>query len=208
MTFNTLLIIGIIIAVASVLSFLYIKSKREKPEYKEEDKYTFEHLIDVVKQRLLELVKEENIYGVSDAAYDAAYKRRSKIINALQDSVYGIDSAKIQVLDLIENVIREERVDEIEIQDVVNFEEAQTSASLMFEIMMHFYKITYGKDALEEVIKKYNWAEARYIIEDGKKPTFIVTNEMLREAFLNEEFNVTYDDMLAVTAILFFQRYK
>lgn len=200
-----------IIIIVGLLIFLFIKRKNERAERQQREKLTLERLFDKVKYQLVELVKEDNFFGKSDEEWEALYKRKKRIQNAMRNCVHGIDADKIIVKDLIKQIIQELLPTREDICDVVDFDSAFVDPHIRFEILMHFLKKKYGKDSMKYLIDKYHLDDVRYIIEQGQTPSYAVTNEMFDEVYHREMgFIVTIDyiDMLDIMATLLYEQYK
>lgn len=208
MTLNTLLMIVTIISIIIFLLLLYLKAKREKPDAEISDKLTFERLLEIVKFSLADLIKDENFAGLADEEFESMYKRKSRIEDAMQNCVYGIDSAKLIVQDLIRSIIAEKLKTDEEILEVIDFHSPYLKRRIKFEILMYHYKKNFGKDALAEMINEYKLAGERYAIEEKKQPSYMITNEDIDTIYLEKNYELTYPVMLDILSILIYQRYK
>src|SRR5690606_19133075 len=127
------------LGITSFITVMYLRAKHERPDVEEEESFTFERVLDSVKVRMADLVKDENLSGLDDEEFKSMYKRKSRIQNALQNCVYGIDSAKLIVQDLIRSILADMLKTEEAILQVVNFHDDQLDTRLKFEILMYFY---------------------------------------------------------------------
>lgn len=208
MNLNTLLIIVTFLCVAAFVIFLYLKSKRERSEIELSDKLTLDRLLEIVKYSLADLVKDENFSGMADEEFESMYKRRARIQEAMQNCVYGIDSAKLIVQDLIRSVIADLLKSEEEIREVFDFNASYLEPRMKFEILMYFYKKTNGKDALSEMITEYRLSRERYEIEEKTQASYLITNEDIDAIYAEKNFDITYPVMLDMLSIIIYQRYK
>lgn len=207
MNLNTLLIVATFIGIAAVVFALYWKAKREKPDVEQSDKLTIDRLLEIVKYSLADLVKDENLAGISDEEFESMYKRKARIQDAMQNCVYGIDSAKLIVQDLIRSIIAEQLKTEDEILQVFDFG-GYVEPRVKFEILMYFYKKTHGKDALAEIIKEYRLDRERYEIEDKSQPSYLISEEDIDTIYADKAFELNYHVMLDLLAIMIYQKYK
>ncbi|WP_105614123.1 P-loop NTPase family protein [Vallitalea okinawensis] len=210
MSSNILLMIITLLCGFGILSFLYIRAKNEKSDVVQSDKLTFERLLDMVKYSLADLVKEENFFGVTDEEFESMYKRKARIQEAMRNCVYGIDSAKLIVQDLIRSTIAEQLETEEEILDVFNFKARDLEPRIKFEIIMYFYKKKYGKGALEKMIDNYQLDRERLEIEDKKFASYVITDEDIHMIYQKERLKnkLTYPVMLDIITLLVYQKYK
>ncbi|WP_027088409.1 hypothetical protein [Cohnella panacarvi] len=207
MNLNTLLIVATFIGIAALVIALYWKAKREKPDVELSDKLTLDRLLEIVKYSLADLVKDENLAGITDEEFESMYKRKARIQDAMQNCVYGIDSAKLIVQDLIRSIIAEQLKTEEEVLQVFDFG-GYVEPRVKFEILMYFYKKTHGKDALAELVKEYRLDRERYEIEDKSQPSYLVSEEDIDTIYADKAFELSYHVMLDLLAIMIYQRYK
>lgn len=207
MNLNTLLIVATFLGIAALVSALYWKAKREKPDVEQSDKLTLDRLLEIVKYSLADLVKDENMAGITDEEFESMYKRKARIQDAMQNCVYGIDSAKLIVQDLIRSIIADQLRTEEEILQVFDFG-GYVEPRVKFEILMYFYKKTHGKDALAELIKEYRLDRERYEIEDRSQPSYLVSEEDIDTIYADKAFELGYHVMLDLLAIMIYQKYK
>lgn len=208
MDLNIILMLLTGLGITSFITVMYLRAKHERPDVEEEESFTFERVLDSVKVRMADLVKDENLSGLDDEEFKSMYKRKSRIQNALQNCVYGIDSAKLIVQDLIRSILADMLKTEEAILQVVNFHDDQLDTRLKFEILMYFYKKKFGKDALAELIDEYKLSRERYLIEDKSMPTYVITEEDIDAIYAEKDYELTYSIMLDLLAILIYQRYK
>lgn len=208
MDLNIILMLLTGLGITSFITVMYLRAKHERPDVEEEENFTFERVLDSVKVRMADLVKDENLSGLDDEEFKSMYKRKSRIQNALQNCVYGIDSAKLIVQDLIRSILADMLKTEEAILQVVNFHDDQLDTRLKFEILMYFYKKKFGKDALAELIDEYKLSRERYLIEDKSMPTYVITEEDIDAIYAEKDYELTYSIMLDLLAILIYQRYK
>ncbi|MFD0671958.1 pilus assembly protein CpaF [Cohnella sp. GCM10027633] len=207
MSVNTLLVVATFLGIAAVISALYWKAKREKPDAEQSDKLTLDRLLEIVKYSLADLVKDENLAGMSDEEFESMYKRKARIQDAMQNCVYGIDSAKLIVQDLIRSIIADQLKTEEEILQVFDFR-GYVEPRIKFEILMYFYKKTHGKDALAELVREYRLDRERYEIEDKSQASYLVSEEDIDTIYADKAFELGYHVMLDILAIMIYQRYK
>lgn len=208
MNLNSILIIATILGIALLMTALYLRAKREKPEIEQSDKLTMDKLLEIVKYSLADLVKDENFAGLADEEFESLYKRKARIEDALRNCVYGIDSAKLIVQDLIRSIVADLLKTEEELLDVFDFRAVYLEPRVKFEILMYFYKKEFGKDALAEMIAEYKLDRARYEIEDKSQSSYLITNEDIDHIYAEKNFELTHPVMLDIISIMIYQKYK
>ncbi len=207
-TLNSLLIMATILCIALLVTFLYLKSKRERPDIEQSDKLTFDRLLDIVKYSLADLIKDENFAGLADEEFESMYKRKARIVEAMRNCVYGIDSAKLIVQDLIRSIVADILKTEDDILQLFDFRANYLEPRVKFEILMYFYKKKYGKDALSEMINEYRLDRERYAIEDKTQPSYLILNEDIDAIYAEKSFDLTYHVMLDILSVMIYQKYK
>lgn len=191
-----------------VLIIWYLKSKHEKHDIEHSDVMTFEKLVDIVKYTLADLIKEENYNGFSDEDFKSFYKRKARIQDAMNNCVYGIDSAKVIVQDLIRSVIMDELPTISNINSVFDFYSRTLETRIKFEVLMYFYKKKYGKEALAKLVDEYRLDRERYIIEGKTSPSYAVTSEDIDMIYATKHFKLTYPVLVDLLTVLVYQKYK
>jgi len=208
MNLNTLLMLITFLSIVLIVGVLYWKSRREKPDVEQSDKLTMDKLLEIVKYSLADLIKDENFTGLADEEFESMYKRKARIQDAMQNCVYGIDSAKLIVQDLIRSIIADMLKTEEEILEVYDFRSHYLEPRIKFELLMYHYKKTFGKDALAEMINEYKLARERYQIEDKSQPSYLISEEDIDTIFAEKNFELNYNVMLDMLVIMIYQRYK
>ena len=205
------LTIASIVVIIVVLIILFIRRKNERKERQVKEKLTLERLLDKVKYQLVELVKEDNFFGKSDEEWEALYKRKKRIQNAMRNCVHGIDADKIIVKDLIKQIIQDILPDRDAICEVVDFNSSYIDPHIKFEILMHYLKKDYGKKAMTYLIDKYHLDDVQYIIEQGQTPSYAVTTEQFESMYREELGSMPffeYLDLLDIMSTLLYEQYK
>ena len=206
---NIILIIVTLICGAAFLYWIYRKTKNEKPDLKDINTFTIEKLLDLVRNGLIDLVKEESFEGMADEEeFENMYKRKARIQEAMRNCVFGIDAAKTIVQDLIRNILAEKLADEAAVFQVIDFNSHNLEPRIKFEILLYFFKKHYGKDALGELIEKYYLDRERYEIEDKMEPSYIITSHDIDDIYAKEAVELDYGAMMDILTILIYQRYK
>jgi len=210
MNINSLLMLvsgGMIVVIVFIM---YQKAKLRTATFVEEDFSTLDKLLESVKLEMLEMVKEDYSLGLSDTEFNALYKRKARINEALKNCVYGIDNAKIIVIELIRGFIQD-NVPSSRVEELLGLSSGmEPSDHVKFEILMYMYKKKYGKDALSKWIDKYNFARERKATY-GKldsDTSYYITIEDLHSVYEEESIKLSVDEKVDVLAVLIYQLYK
>ena len=209
---NNILIVVSLLALAVMLFMMYQKSKSQQEFIEEEDFDSIDKVVEAVKLEMVEIIKDDYSLGLTEAEFNALYKRKARIQEALRNCVYGIDSAKIIVIELIRTFIAENIPIET-VESLLGLTEGQDpSDHTKFEIIMYRYKKKYGKGALSAWIDKNGFANEKRAdgsdsTSDSDKAYYIDVDELYM-SYDEEDIHLTKDEKIDVLAILVYQLYK
>lgn len=210
MIVNTLLILISLVIFAIVVVVLYFRAKSQTAEIVVDEYDSIEKVVETVKTEVINLLREDFSMGLSEEEFNKLYKRKARINGALKNCVYGIDSAKILVIDLIRGIIAE-KVPPQKVTELLGLDETgEPSAHIKFEILMYKYKKRYGKKALAKWIEKYHFDEER-LAEDSTSSNdkaYYITEEDLNRSYREENIQLTIEEQIDILSILVYQRYK
>lgn len=222
--FSTIAIIASIVSVGFICYIVFIRSKKQSTDYFLSGAMTLPELIDVVKEEIAELIKDDSFVGGSEREFNAALSRKAKIISLLKESVDGKDSAKEIVIDLIYNYVVKYCPKESDLYSVIPFNQENLNVHYKFEILMyHFKRILVEenlkkpedeqeknpeKNAFKVWVKKYDLDRPKNIIEDKTKLSYVITSEEVEQSYAAENIELSYTDKAKIVSIIIFQRYK
>ena len=208
---NNVLIVVSLLALALILFMMYQKSKGQQEIIEEDDFATIDKVVEAVKLEMVEIIKDDYSLGLTESEFNALYKRKARIQEALRNCVYGIDSAKIIVIELIRTFIAENIPIET-VEELLGLTEGQDPADhTKFEIIMYKYKKKYGKGALAAWIDKNGFANERVSDAPGatnSDKAYYVDVEELYMSYDEEDIHLTKDEKIDVLAVLVYQLYK
>jgi pilus assembly protein CpaF len=208
---NTILILASVIVFAIILFIMYQRSKLKTDILIEDDYSSIDKVLEAVKGEMVEILSEDvSLAGLPDSEFDALYKRKARIEESLSKSVHGIDGAKVIVIELIRGFISREVPIE-KITDLLGLSDGmQPSDHVMFEILMYRYKKKHGKQALAELVKKYNWDDERPAThaENNFDMSYFVTTTDLHSVYDEEDIILSDDEKVDMLAIMVYQLYK
>ena len=207
---NTVLIVASILALIMMLFSMYQKSKAQQEIIEEADFDSIEKVVEAVKLEMVDIIKDEYSLGLTEAEFNALYKRKARIQEALRNCVYGLDSAKIIVIELIRTFIAE-NIDINTIEELLGLTDGQDpSDHIKFEIIMYRYKKKYGKGALSAWMDKNGFARERIATDADSDAdlAYYVDVEDLYMSYEEEDIHLTKDEKIDVLAIIVYQLYK
>jgi pilus assembly protein CpaF len=200
-----------IIVITLILFFLYIRAKAKKQVVIEEDLSTFEEVLDALKIYIVNLTKEDSINSQeSDEDLKRLVKRKAQRKEALKNSVYGIDSAKLMVKEMIHTFLVEHMKPE-KIRQIVGLDkESEPNTNTMFEIIMYKYKKQYGRDALTKWILENSFYKERPAVGIGSEndTAYYITKADLEGSYFALEYHLTDDEVTDIFTTLLYQSYK
>jgi pilus assembly protein CpaF len=207
---NTILMISSCIIFAIILFVMYQRSKLKTNIIIEDDFSTIDKVLEAVKVEMVEIIKEDYSLGLSESEFNALYKRKARINDALRNSVHGIDGAKVIVIELIRGFIAQ-HVPSDRVSELLGLSEGmQPSDQVMFEILMYRYKKQHGKQALSEMIKKYDLDRERPATggERATDQAYYMNIEDLHDVYEEEQIYLNQDEQVDILAVLVYQLYK
>ena len=210
---NILLILVVLVIGALLVMKIIQKRKNEQVEEAVEvdDKtYNLDKMTAFVKKRLDEITKI-NLYdiGLSEEELKRRKNKKYELKKALKGCTYGDVNDKKYVKELIYDILyKEYGVNELNVSKAIPFDvPSLLTAQDKFDIIIYMYKNEFGYEALNEVIKKYNLDQLKYVYGDAK-PSYVITEEEISDIYEKENFALTFTDKLNVVVQRIDQHYK
>lgn len=208
---NNILIVVSLLGLVVMLFVMYQRSKSQQEFVEEADYDTIDKVVEAVKLEMVEIIKDDYSLGLTESEFNALYKRKARIQEALRNCVYGIDSAKIIVIELIRTFIAE-NISIEQVEELLGLTDGQDpSDHVKFEILMYRYKKKYGKGALAAWIDKNGFANEKRSdgTDAGENDTaYYIDVEELYMSYDEEDIHLTNDEKIDILAILVYQLYK
>ena len=212
LSLNTILIIVLSVAAVIVLIFMYMHAKGKEQITYEAEYETLDDVLNAVRQEMVDIIREDTNLTLTTAEANRLYSRKKRIDEALKKCVFGIDSAKSIVIDLIVDFIeREVPIESVKSILGLNVEDGgEPSNAVMFEILMLRYSRRYGKKALEQWIEKNDFARERRAqnTDDFHQLSYYISIDDLQRSYQEENIHLTDHEMNEVLAIIVYQCYK
>lgn len=210
---NTILTFASIAGFVVALLVVYFISKSRTEFVEEEEFNSMDELLDSVKHEMVEIIKDDYTLGLSDSEFGTLYKRKARIKDALKNCVFGIDSAKVIVIELIRSFIAT-NVPHNRVTDLLGLSDGMIpSDQVIFEILLYKYKKKLdednqqlGKRALDAIMSKYDLARERKDA-NGNQLNYFFEQEELLQIYEQEEISLTMDEQIDLLAILTYQQY-
>lgn len=202
---------AIILAVATILA--YNKRRFARIEAERREKLTLDGLLSIIKQELVDMLKDDTIYGKTGEEWERMYRRQKRITRAMKDCVYGIEKDKIIVKDLIKGRIQEHCQDDDTLDDVLDLNNPNIDPMIKFEIMAYYLRKDpkIGKGVIDYLFKKYHVDDVKYEIEEGHTPHYRWNRSELEYMYQQEiapRGEIPYLDKLEIFSTLLYEKYK
>lgn len=200
-----------IIAITLIIFILYVRVKAKKQVVLEEDLSSFEEVLDALKVYIVNLTKEDSINSLeTDDDLKRLAKRKAQRKEALKNAVYGLDSAKLMVKEMIHTFLNDHMTPENMRQIIGLDKESEPNTNTMFEIIMYNYKKTYGRDALTKWIIENGFERERPAVGIGRESdtAYFITKADLEESYLILDYYLTDAEVTDIFTTLLYQAYK
>lgn len=214
MTITNILLTLVVLVVAGVSIYQFIRKKKEAPTEEtlnvDDKTYTLEKMQEFVKRRLDEITKV-NLYdiGLSEEELKRRKNKKYELKKALKGCTYGDVNDKKYVKELIFDLLSKEYgVNETNISKAIPFDiPSLLTPQDKFDILLYMYKKDFGYEALTEIIKKYDLAVLKYI-EGETKPSYVITSQEIEDIFEKENLQLDFTDKLSIVVQRLYQHYK
>mgnify|MGYP000055392647 FL=1 len=200
-----------ILAVITILA--YNKRRFARIEAEQKEKLTLDSLLGMIKQDLVDMLKDDSLYGKSGEEWERMYRRQKRISRAMKDCVYGIEKDKIIVKDLIKGRIQEILQTDEEVDAVIDLNNQNINPMIKWEIMAYYLRKDpkIGKRVIKYLFAKYGTDKEKYDIEDHTVPHFAWRRDELELMYQNEVVPrgpIPYLDKLEIISTLLYEKYK
>jgi pilus assembly protein CpaF len=201
---------GIIAAGLTALTGAYFKNKAVREVVPEEEYETFEDVLEAVKMYIVQQVKDESIISsLSDEELARLKKRKTRQKNALAQAPNGVRDAKMVVKGMISDWITENLTMD-KIKQLVGLDgENEPPHNVMFEILMHEYRKTYGAKAFSVWMKRYGMDRpkpANGIARRGTEAYYVTISEF-ENSYFEENIHLTDEEITQILVTLVYERY-
>lgn len=208
---DALLCIGIIAAAALCCTIYYVYNQKRKPNIVAEKIMTEDDVLDKLVHRIANHMKDESYMNAkTNEQYEAAYRTKIRIEEALINCVDGDEAARTTIKEMMVSILADELFPEIgELYKVYPLNKEYIESYWMFEILIERLYPAHGKKSLEYLIETYHWNAARYDDEDAGTEAYFVNVNDLVDAYTQElQAPITDREAYAVAATLNYARYK
>ncbi len=208
---NYNLALASIITIVFIIFIMYIRAKAKKQVVLEEDLSSFDEVLDAVKTYIVNLTKDDTVNSAeTDEEMRRLAKRKAERKEALKNAVYGIDSAKLKVKEMIHAFLDEHMTPEKMRQIIGLDKESEPNSNTMFEIIMYKYKKLYARNALTKWILENKFYEERPAVGIGREgdTAYYITKADLEESYFKLDYHLTDAEVTDIFTTLLYQSYK
>lgn len=214
MTLQWVLAVITFVALLVITLLAYNKRKYARHDAMREDKLTMDRMLEKIKIMLVDMLKDDNVYGKDGEEWERAYARQKSIRKSMRDCVYGIEKDKIVVKDLIKGCSQEMLPTDDAVDSVLDLNNPFIDPYIKWEILAYYLSKVpeIGKDVIRYLFKKYNVDRVKYEIEDGTVPHYRWSAEEVNtmyDAEIRDVYGeIPYLDKLEVMSTLHYVKYK
>lgn len=207
---NNLIIFGSMFIAFVYLFLYYQRRKRQMIKLAKIEYNSLDGLVEEVKEHMVDLIRDDYRPGISKSEFDAVYKQKALISNALNECIYGKNNEKALVIELIHDFVKK-NVEPSRVKELLGLDFDPTP-TIKFEILLYYFKKKSEKTkyALKNFIGKYNLDEPRQLKSGTSKydMTYYIDESDINHAYESENIELTENEQSEVLAILIYQRYK
>lgn len=206
----------IIFGVAGGAAFLFYQKR--KNTISEEIHYTtltFDYLLMVVKRRVVEITRYDEVMNVSSSEYRARRDNKRRLEENLIKCIDGVRQARTIVIALIKDIIKVEVISEEDCLKLIDFSNQDFLLSQeKWEILVYVLTKKHGSDMMDYLNSKYSLTEIRNIEMDGgiTRPKIefssLLLDEIFEEEVINAKVEFSYDSMIDIIATIIYTHYK
>lgn len=198
-----LFVLSIIALGALIFIYKKIKQNPNVPREVSSDRYNLDYLIEGVKSAFEDILNK-NINSLNLNKEETIKREKIKIIirKSLRTCSQGDKGAKAYVKDYIKDIIQERLdINEDTIDKVIPFDQPnKLNSQDKFDILLYYYKKTYGYDGFKELIINYDLASSEQYYQ--------VSKENIDKVFEIEGIRLDFSEKLEVLSQRIYQLYK
>lgn len=207
----SLVYLSISIVIIVIICAIYLRNaNKDSDYYYNTESLTLSRMLRIVSDDLTELVKEDTYDGLTDEELSMALKVKANTVKSLKDCIYGKEADKALVIDLIVKIIEKYAKNSEDLRDMIDFDDPHILTYYKWEIILYYYSYILGfdKEAFKEFTSDFNLLQEKYLIEDGSKPSYIITKDEIDSIYEELNIELSFEDRVKIIAIIIFSKYK
>jgi len=170
--------------------------------------YTIGYIKEYVQSAVDELLKV-NMFemGISDEELERRQNKKTRLLAALNDCIYGSKPDKEYVKEFIKDILlKYYGINAVNINNIIPFDKKEhLTVQDKFDILMHSYKEEHGYKALTVMILKYGLDQLR---KTGDMEYFFIDDEDINKIFEKECPKLNYEDKYNIIVQRVYSLYK
>ena len=170
--------------------------------------YTIPQIKDYVQQAVDDLLKLKLFeLGISETELDRRQNKKSRLLAALNDCIYGSKSDKEFVKEFIKDLLQQYYgITSTKINNIISFDKVEhLTIQDKFDILLHKYKKNHGYKALTTLINNYNLDVLR---TSEELEYFFVDKEDINRIYEKEAPILSFEDKYSIIVQRVYSLYK
>ena len=199
-----LAVVALLVVVVGTVIMYIINARKEEVVVRKEFKTVLD-VVDGVKGYMAELLGEITAdVDATEKEIDRLYARKAKLDTALKLSRFGVAGAKQTIKDQIKQFIKDNLYSQ-EVDNILGLGDNQYPADhVIFEILLQWYGVKYGKDAMSHIIHENGFDKEKYI---GNKKCYYISTKEMHRVYEENNIKLSENDKITLLATLVFQLY-
>ena len=202
----------VVIVILGIATFLFYRArKNERPDLDYTERITIDYLGEYVSQTIAELVRDDDLHEYNDYRFEAQYRNKKRVAEAVDMCIHGVVKAKNIVLAQIRYILEEMLETEEDCKDVINFEEIlYLEPNIQWEVLIYLTKKNHRTDCMSYLATKYGLAEEKEVLNEVTNEyskRYVFDYSMLSQ-ILEQEMTapLDYHEMLDIISIIVYQQ--
>lgn len=201
------------ILVLGVVTFLFYRArKNERPDLDYTERITIDYLGEYVSQTIAEYVRDDDLNMMQgDYRFEAQYKNKKNVAEAVDQCVHGVTKAKNVVLAMIRHILEGMLETEEDCLDVIDFREIlYLEPNIQWEVLIYLTRAKHRTDCMAYLAEKYGLDKEKEVLNEitnEMQSRYIFDYNMLAQVLEAEMTgNLDYHQMLDVLSIIVYQK--
>ena len=199
-------------ALAGVTFLIYRYRVNEVKEMSYEDKISMDTLCEIVMADMAEFTRDDGNVSTKGKSFEAEFKNRKLLSEALDNCVHGIKSARDIVIAQIRFILERELPNLEEVYQVLDFRDVgYQSPNIQWEILCYYIskKKGFRNHVMKYIVDKYKINEPRDIKDKStgriEKRRLFDTQMLLDIVDIEVPKEISYQDAIEILSLLVFQ---
>lgn len=168
-------------------------------------------LLEITVKETFHQMLASNLYelGLTEEAYEKRVAKRRSLKRSLKNCAYGVMEDKAYVKAMMRDILIQDHLKPHKMDDFMAFEQPwRLNVKDKFDILMYHYRKSYGLQAFENLVTKYDLDRPRFRIEEGQTMSYIISHQDIEEIYEKEHIVLNYEDQIEVIVQQIYENYK